>query len=110
LLHFHCTIFLRNSRRRNFNLQTVHINDFEINCIKTIPLIPVQVKESKVGGACGTHEREKCIKGLVRKPEERDHPEDRDVEGRMVLELISRKLSGSVWIGFIWLRIGTGGG
>jgi hypothetical protein len=34
-----------------------------------------------------------------------DHLGDLDVDGK-ILEWISGKLSGTVWIGFIWLRIG----
>jgi hypothetical protein len=41
---------------------------------------------------------------------ERDHLEDRDVDGRMGLEWILGILAGGVWSGFTWLRMGTGGG
>jgi len=41
---------------------------------------------------------------------ERDHSEDRGVDGRMGSEWILGRLAGGVWSGFNWLRIGTGGG
>jgi hypothetical protein len=41
---------------------------------------------------------------------ERDHLEDLGVDGRIILKLISQRSDLGRWIGFIWLRIGTGGG
>jgi hypothetical protein len=40
----------------------------------------------------------------------RDHAENLDVDGRMILECIVGKCGGKVWIGFIWIRIETRGG
>jgi hypothetical protein len=40
----------------------------------------------------------------------RNHTEDLGVDGRIILKLILGKHFWRVWIGFIWLRIGTGGG
>jgi hypothetical protein len=40
----------------------------------------------------------------------RDHLEDTDVDGKIILKWSLGKLCLKVWIGFIWLRIGTGGG
>jgi hypothetical protein len=39
----------------------------------------------------------------------RDESEDLSVEGRIMLNCTSSKQGGRVWIGFIWLRTGTGG-
>ena len=47
---------------------------------------------------------------LVGKPEERCHWEDQDVDGRIILRWIFRKLEGVVGTGWSWLRIETGGG
>jgi hypothetical protein len=47
---------------------------------------------------------------LVGKPEGRDHLGDTDVDGRIILRLIFRPWDVGVWVGLIWLRIGTGGG
>jgi hypothetical protein len=41
---------------------------------------------------------------------ERDHFEDLDVDGRIILKWIFKKFYGEAWIGLIWLRIGTNGG
>jgi hypothetical protein len=43
---------------------------------------------------------------------ERDHLEDQGVGGKMGSEWILGRLAwgGGVWIGFDWLRTGTGGG
>jgi len=38
---------------------------------------------------------------------ERDHSEDLDVDGRIILEWILRTLCGKVWIRCIWLRVET---
>jgi hypothetical protein len=43
-------------------------------------------------------------------PRERDHLEDPDVDGRIILRWSFRKWGGEAWTGLIWLRIGTGGG
>ena len=41
---------------------------------------------------------------------ERGHWGDQDVDGRIILRWIFRKLEGVVGTGWSWLRIGTGGG
>jgi hypothetical protein len=41
---------------------------------------------------------------------ERDHWEDEDVGGWTMLKWIFEREVGMVWIGLIWLRIGTSGG
>jgi hypothetical protein len=41
---------------------------------------------------------------------ERDHLEDQDLGGKMESEWILGRLAWGVWIGFDWLRTGTGGG
>jgi hypothetical protein len=65
-----------------------------------------------VGVACSTYERgeREVYKVLVGKPEEGDHSEDQGVGGRMESEWILGRLAWGVWIGFDWLRTGTGGG
>jgi hypothetical protein len=63
-----------------------------------------------VGRACGTHGRERNVyKVLVGKPEGKrplGGPR-RKWEDAIRMEL--REIGGGVWIGFDWLRIGTGG-
>jgi len=41
---------------------------------------------------------------------ERDHSEDPDVDGRIILTWIFRNWDGEAWTGWIWLRVGTCGG
>jgi hypothetical protein len=52
-------------------------------------------------------EERKCTRFCWEIQKERDHSEDQGVDGRMGSEWILRKLAGG-WIGFDWLRIGTG--
>jgi hypothetical protein len=47
---------------------------------------------------------------LVGKPEGKSHWGDPDVDGRITLRWIFRKLEGVVATGWSWLRRGTGGG
>jgi hypothetical protein len=47
---------------------------------------------------------------LVGKPEGKNHWEDQDVGEWTILKWILQRYGGMVWIGLIWLRIGTGGG
>ena len=41
---------------------------------------------------------------------ERDHLEDPNVDGRIILRLIFKKYDVGVWTGSSWLKTGTGGG
>jgi len=50
------------------------------------------------------------IKFLSENPKERDHSEDLDVDGKIILDWIFGKEYGKVWTGLIWLRTGTYGG
>jgi hypothetical protein len=40
----------------------------------------------------------------------RDLSEETGVDGKIILKRILGKQGGKVWIGFIWLRVGTSGG
>jgi hypothetical protein len=46
----------------------------------------------------------------VGKPDGKNHWEDLDVGGRIILRWILERKDGVVWTGLIWLRIGTSGG
>ena len=41
---------------------------------------------------------------------ERNHLENQDVVGRIILKCIVKKQDGEAWTGFIGIRIGTDGG
>ena len=47
---------------------------------------------------------------ICRKPEGMSHWGDQDVDGRIILRWIFRKLEGVVGTGWSWLRIGAGDG
>jgi len=47
---------------------------------------------------------------LVGKPEGKNHWGDLGVDGRIILERISRRWNVDIWTGLGWPRIGTGGG
>jgi hypothetical protein len=49
-------------------------------------------EDDEVGRTCNRYGRnDKCIQILVGKPKERDHSEDLDVDGSIILERILRK-------------------
>jgi hypothetical protein len=52
-----------------------------------------------------------CIHGLGEKPEgHRNDLEDTGVHERVITKWILKKSVGRAWIGFLWFRIGIGGG
>ena len=64
-----------------------------------------------MGGAYSTYAgEERCIQGLIRKPEEKYHLKDTGVDGRIILKWIFRKWDVRAWTGSMYLRLGTGGG
>jgi hypothetical protein len=52
--------------------------------------------------------REICTRFWWESPKERDCSEDQGVGGKMESEWIIGRLAWRVWIGFDWLRAGTG--
>ena len=55
-------------------------------------------------------ERRGVYRVVMGKPERKNHLEDPDVDGRIILRRICRKWERLVGTGWSWLRIGTGGG
>jgi hypothetical protein len=80
----------------------------ELHNLYSSPDIIRQVKANEVGGVCSTHGRGET-RSWWESPE-RDHWEYQGVGGKMASELILGRLAWGVWIGFDWLRTGTGGG
>jgi len=44
------------------------------------------------------------------KPERNNHVKDVNIYRRIILRWIFKKWNRSAWTGFIWFRVGTGGG
>jgi hypothetical protein len=55
-------------------------------------------------------DRRRAYRVLVGRPKERDHLGDLGLDGRIILNVIFKRLHRETWTGLIWLRIGTGGG
>jgi hypothetical protein len=69
-----------------------------------------QVKEEEMGEACSMNYRLKeHTKMWVGKFNEEGHSENSGLDGKITLERILWKWDGKVWIGHIWLRIGSSG-
>jgi hypothetical protein len=54
--------------------------------------------------------RNEIVDATIHYLRERDRWGDPDVDGRIILRWMFRKLEGVVGTGWSWLRIGTGGG
>jgi hypothetical protein len=39
----------------------------------------------------------------------RDHSDDLDIEGSVILEQVLGKQGGKLWTGYVWLRVGSSG-
>jgi hypothetical protein len=64
-----------------------------------------------MGGACSTHgEKRNAFRILVGKARRKETTRNTYVDGRIILRWILEREDGAVLAGFIWLRIGTGGG
>jgi hypothetical protein len=89
----------------------IKLHNEELNNLYSSPDIIRQIKSWRMrwaGHVARVGEERKVYKVLVGKTKERNHSEDQGVSGRMGSELILRRLAGREWIGFDWLRIGTG--
>jgi hypothetical protein len=64
-----------------------------------------------VGRACSTNgEEEKCIEDIGGKARRKETTEkNQGVDGWTILKWILERQDGMVWIGLIWLKIGTNG-
>jgi hypothetical protein len=74
------------------------------------PNIIRQIKSMRMRWARHVEKMENCARFWWEIPKERDHSEDRDVDGRMGSEWILGRLIWWGCSGFSWLKIGTGCG
>jgi hypothetical protein len=76
------------------------LHNEELHDLYSSPNIIRQVKVNEVGGAYGTHGREKCTRFWWESPKERDHLEDQGIGGKMGSERILGRLArgGVDWI------------
>jgi hypothetical protein len=77
----------------------------EIHNFYSSPNIIRQIKSGKVrwaGPVARTGREKKVYRVLWESPEERNHSEDRGVNGRTGSKWILERLTGRVWSGFIW--------
>ena len=89
------------------------LHNEELNDLYSLPNIVRVVKSRRMRWAVHVArmgEDRGVQRVLVGKPEVRGHWGDQDVDGRIILRWIFRKLEGVVGTGWSWLRIGTGGG
>ena len=70
-----------------------------------------KIETNEMGVACSTYGREeRYIQSFGgRKPEGKNHLEDPDVDGRIILKWLLRKWDVGVCTELIWFRTGTGG-
>jgi hypothetical protein len=91
----------------------VGFHNEELSDLYSLPNIVRVVKSRRmrwVGNVARVGEERGVHRRLVGKPRERSHWGDPDVDGKIILRWIFRKLEGVVGTGWSWLSIGTGGG
>jgi hypothetical protein len=62
-----------------------------------------------MGGPCSTNGGGTLLDYWWESQRKRDHLEDQDVGGWIILGWILERWDGVMWTGLVWLRIGTGG-
>jgi hypothetical protein len=88
------------------------LHNEELHNLYSSPDIIRQVKSRRMrwaGHIARMGEERKVYRIMVGNPKERDHWEDQGVDGKLGSECILGKLAWGMWIGFDWLRTGTGG-
>jgi hypothetical protein len=89
------------------------LHNEKLNDLYSLPNIVRVVKSRRmkwVGHVARMGEDSGVYRVLVGSMRERGHWRDKDVDGRIILRRIFRKLEGVMWTGWSWLRIGIGGG
>jgi hypothetical protein len=101
------------SKRAEVTGEWRKLHNEELNDLNSLPNI-VRVVKSEIirwaGHMARMGEERGVHRVLVGKPEGKSHWGDPDVDGRIILRWIFRKLEGVMESGWSWLRIGTGGG
>jgi hypothetical protein len=70
-----------------------------------------EAKDDEMGRVCSTNGAKwNAYRIFVGKPEKRDHWEDQDVSGWIILKWILDSKNGVIWTELIWLRTGIRGG
>jgi hypothetical protein len=88
----------------------LHNEDFGDLC--SLPSVIRVIKSRRMrwaGNVARMGRRGTCIGYWWESQRERDHQEDQDVGGWIILGWILERWDGVMWTGLIWLRIGTGG-
>jgi hypothetical protein len=63
-----------------------------------------------MGGTCGTYGvEERCIQGIGGKKPGKETWKAVNVDGRIILNWILKKVNGRAWTGSMWLKIGAAG-
>src|SRR5215471_10081877 len=89
------------------------LHDEELNGLYSLPNIVRVVKSRRMrwaGHVARIGRRDGCTGCWWGNLRERGHWGDPDIDGRIILRWIFRKLDGVVGTGWSWFRIGTGGG
>jgi hypothetical protein len=89
------------------------LHNEELHNLYSSPDIIRQIKSRRMrwaGHVARMGEDRNCTRFWWESPKDRDHLEDQGVGGKMGSEWILGRLAGGMWIGFDWLRTGTGGG
>jgi hypothetical protein len=66
--------------------------------------LPDIITDDETDGGCGTYgEEEKCIQSFGGETKEIGHLEDLDVDGRIILKQVLKKIE---WLGVDWICLG----
>jgi hypothetical protein len=98
--------YLKGPKRDEVTEECRKLHNRELHNLYSSPDIISQIKSRRMRWAGHVA----CM-GWWDSPKDRDHLEDRGVDGRMGSKwTIGRLVRGGVWSGFTWLRIGIIGG
>jgi hypothetical protein len=98
-------------KRDESTVEWRRLHNKELCAVYSSPNIILVIKSGRqIGRACRTYvEKSGAYRVLVGKPEGRNHLEDPDIAGMIILKWVLEKWDGASTES-IWLRIGIGGG